>query len=113
VRFGLEVQFCFPQTLRRFDAMKTHHPASWCGARCTRWIVCAVSLSAALLTLSVDANAETTDYATINAERARVRKLGNIVGLSLMGGLLMVPVVIVLRHGKKKRDGWEPEADAE
>jgi hypothetical protein len=89
--------------------------------RCTRWLPWVASLYAAMLmTLAVDATARTADartadeYASINAERARIRRIGNIVGLSLMGALLSIPVVLVLRHAKNAKIDLEFEhADAE
>lgn len=65
-----------------------------------------------LMTLAVDVSAQPlgTDN-PVNAERARMRKLGNIIGLSLMGGLLLVPLVAAIRHDRNGRKA--PVEDAE
>jgi hypothetical protein len=71
--------------------------------RFARWV--APLYAAMLLTLVVDAAAaQPFDEVTSNVERARIRKLGNIIGLSLMGALLTIPVIAVLRHQRSARN---------
>jgi hypothetical protein len=53
-----------------------------------------------------------------NLERARVRRTGNIIGLSLMAALIVIPLSIALiRHRRNARTEWPVEdanlADAE
>jgi hypothetical protein len=100
--------------------MKTTKRSRWT-IRLIRSLVCAIPIYAAMLTtLAVDARAWPLDPATeaANLERARVRRLGNIVGLSLMGALIAIPLTVALiRHRRKSGQHWSAEdteaADAE
>jgi hypothetical protein len=69
--------------------------------RFARWI--APLYAAMLLTVAVDAAAQPFDEVTSNVERARIRKLGNIIGLSVLGVLLTIPAIAVMVHQRNAR----------
>jgi hypothetical protein len=100
-------------------SMKTASPSRWTG-RAARALLCALPIYAAMLFTVAEASAWPLDPATeaANLERARVRRLGNIVGLSLMGFLIVIPLsVALIRHRRNARTEWSVEdanlADAE
>lgn len=87
---------------RLYYAMKNTIRARARAIRFARWV--APLYAAMLLTVVVDAAAQPFDEVTSNVERARIRKLGNIIGLTLLGALLTIPVIAVIRHQKSARD---------
>jgi hypothetical protein len=96
--------------------MKTTTRSRW-AARSARVLLWAAPLyAAALITLAVDASArpdpitEAANLESANLERARLRHLGNMVGLSLMGALIVIPLAVALvRHSRNPRTDWAVE----
>lgn len=100
--------------------MKMTKRSRW-AVRSARALLLAGPIYAALLTtFAVDARAWPLDPATeaANLERARIRRLGNIVGISLLGAFIVIPLsVALIRHRRKPEAEWSVDdvepADAE
>ena len=90
--------------------MNTTTRARGWATRAARWV--APIYATILMTIAVDVSAQPfgTDT-TANAERARIRKLGNIIGLSLMGALLLVPVIAAIRYHRNGRNAAVEDAE--